>query len=429
MPSDPTGAITPLDLVRRVVARELEPQLLPGDEEDLAQTGLVDSMMRVNILLAIEESAGVAGFAAEWPDDRPFSVRKIVERLRQVEGQPAEAIVAGARRATSLYQASEVSIKGWAASPGSVIIPAEQVDAECGFVPGFLRDRTGIETVRRASSEENETALAVKAAESALEMAGIAAADVDLLIGVSTTHLGFPSFAASVHAERLLRESVGAIDIGGACCGVLYALAGGASLLPTINGRTALIVASEVNSCRLASMDAPPEFRALFGDAACAFVLERSEAGAGAPGRRLREFTWGASSTFASALCVSWPAGGAPRVEFRGEQLAAAAIEVLERVLDRLAAVTGVGLAEVDRFALHEPNPRVVALLARKAGIPLERTSQTSRTWGNLGSATCGVNLCKALTDTEAIANETRPPAILAAAVGPGLLWGGAHIG
>jgi 3-oxoacyl-[acyl-carrier-protein] synthase III len=107
-------------------------------------------------------------------------------------------------------------------------------------------------------------------------------------------------------------------------------------------GRTALVVASEVNSRRLASTDAPPEFRALFGDAACAFALQRSAAGAGVPGRRLREFTWGTSGTYASALRVTWPEGGVPKVHFRGEQLAGAAITVLERVIDRLTALSGV---------------------------------------------------------------------------------------
>jgi 3-oxoacyl-[acyl-carrier-protein] synthase III len=68
-------------------------------------------------------------------------------------------------------------------------------------------------------------------------------------------------------------------------------------------------------------------------------------------------------------------------------------------------------------------------MLCQKAGIPLERTPQTSKTWGNLGSATCGVNLCKALGEAANMRERSRPPTILAAAVGPGLLWGGAYIG
>jgi len=429
MPSDPTKAITPLDLVRRVVARELEPQPLRGDDEDLAS--VVDSMMRVNILLAVEESAGVSGFAAEWPDDRPFGVREIAERLQQANREQVKRAAAGNQPGLSLDRAAAaaVSIRGWAFSSGSLLIPAEQVDLECGFESGFLRDRTGIQAVRRASADEDETSLAVSAALAALEMAGLAVVDVDLLAGVSTTYLGLPSFAPSVHAELLLRESAGALDVGGTCCGVLYALEVAASLLSTMDGRIALVVASEVNSRRLAGVDAPPEFRALFGDAACAFVLERTGIGAATAGMCLLNFTWGASATFASALRAAWPAGGTAKVEFRGEQLAGAAIETLDRILDRLATMSGVPICDVDQFALHEPNPRAVAMLARKAGIPFERLPQTSRSWGNLGSVTCGVNLCKALSATAKATHNGRPPAIFAAAVGPGLLWGGAHFG
>lgn len=223
MPIDTTDAAARFELVRRTVARELAPEPPPGDDEDLSEAGLVDSMMRVNILLAIEEAAGVPGFAAEWPDDGRFSVREIAESLLQATTAPVEDVSVSEQRRSSLHQTSEVSINGWAFSPGSLVIPAEQVDAECGFESGFLRVRTGIETVRRASGDEDEAALAVKAAEGALETAGFTTADVDLLVGVSTTHLSLPSFAASVHAELLLRESAGAIDIGGACCGVLYA--------------------------------------------------------------------------------------------------------------------------------------------------------------------------------------------------------------
>src|SRR5215469_13949163 len=78
-----------LDLVRRTIARELEPQPLPGDDQDLTDAGLVDSMTRVNILLAIEDAAGVPGFAADWPDNRPFSIREIADRLLQSKTKPA----------------------------------------------------------------------------------------------------------------------------------------------------------------------------------------------------------------------------------------------------------------------------------------------------------------------------------------------------
>jgi 3-oxoacyl-[acyl-carrier-protein] synthase III len=416
-----------LRLVRRTIARELEPLTLPDDHEDLNRAGLVDSMTRVDILLALEEVTGIPGLSASWPDNRPFSVNELAGHISEATPGLQEAAGPEAVGVRGNH-ASEVFIAGWGVSPGSVVVSAEEVDRECGFSPGFLRDRTGIETVRRAANDEDEVVLAAGAAQGALEMAQLSPTDIDLLVAVSTTFVGFPSFAASMHAHLLLQESVGAIDVGGACSGVIYALAVAKALLPSVNGRAALVLASEVNSRRLRALESPPEFRALFGDAACAFVLRLRAAVDDLSGNRLRGFTWGCSSTFASALRLSWPSDGAPTVQFRGEQLAGAAITQLERVIDRLAVMAAIDLADVDRFALHEPNPRVLNMLCQRVRIPAEKTPQTSRTWGNVGSATCGVNLCKALSETNNIKQGSRPATILAAAVGPGLLWGGVHI-
>lgn len=424
MPNEGGDSDSRLRLVRRTVARELEPQALPGDDEDLTRAGLVDSMTRVNILLALEEVVGSPGLAAHWSDSRPFSVNELATYISAAIPVAQETARGDAPRADD-SRTREVSIVGWGSSPGSLVFAAEEVDRECGFSPGFLRDRTGIESVRRASRGENEVALATRAAQSALERAQLSPADVDLLVAVSTTFLGFPSFAASVHAHLLLRETAGAIDVGGACSGLIYALATAGTLLPIVDGRAALVLASEVNSQRLLGFDSPPELRALFGDAACAFVLKLGAARDDPPGGRLRGFAWGCSSTSASALRLSWPAVGTPTVEFSGEQLAVAAITHLGRAIDRLTVMAAIDLTDVDQFAFHEPNPRVLRMLCQRAEIPIEKTPQTSKTWGNVGSATCGVNLCKALSETQ----RSHPATIFAAAVGPGLLWGGAYIG
>jgi 3-oxoacyl-[acyl-carrier-protein] synthase III len=83
---------------------------------------------------------------------------------------------------------------------------------------------------------------------------------------------------------------------------------------------------------------------------------------------------------------------------------------------------------EVDCFAIHEPNPRFVELLALRAKIPLEKIPLVSRTCGNLGSVTCGASLCTALGRIKANSPAPRLPLIFLAAVGPGLIWGGTYL-
>ncbi len=83
--------------------------------------------------------------------------------------------------------------------------------------------------------------------------------------------------------------------------------------------------------------------------------------------------------------------------------------------------------SEVAYFA-DEPNPRVVEILSRSAGIPLEKMAPMSRTCGNLGAATCGVNLCTALAKAEAPQTNSDPLVIFVAAVGPGLVFGATYL-
>jgi len=115
-------------------------------------------------------------------------------------------------------------------------------------------------------------------------------------------------------------------------------------------------------------------------------------------------------------------------VEFKGDELAGAAISALDGVLHDLESESGVSFSEVGWFALHQPNPRVVKALADRAKIPLAKAPVVAQHAGNLGSATCGVALCKALDECEADHSRGRPKMIFVAAVGPGLLWAGTYV-
>ena len=72
-------------------------------------------------------------------------------------------------------------------------------------------------------------------------------------------------------------------------------------------------------------------------------------------------------------------------------RLASAAVSTLDRILHRLEKMSGKSRSEVSYFALHEPNPRVVGILAQRAKVPWEKIRFVSRTAGNLGILPNGV--------------------------------------
>ncbi len=416
-----------LERVRKWVSGELLPATpLPGDDEDLVNSGAVDSMGWVGILPAVEEATAIRNFGNPWPERRPQTIRSIVEAIQEGLSQRATKVTE-ARVPETMGVGGPVSLGGWGYSLGSLRIEAGQIEQECRLPPGTIRDRAGIECVCRASHEEDEFTLAQQAAERAIEAASLDPEKVDLLVATSATSLTLPSLSATLHSRLLLRESCGALDIGGACVGIIHALATAKALLSTSPNGVSLVVASEVNSRRLSSPEVPGEFRGLFGDGACAFVLGRSESGDDQQSWRLGDFIWGCSGTFASSLRLALRETGELDVSFKGDQLATAAVAQLDRVLDGLENLSGKPRAEVDYFALHEPNPRVVGVFAQRASIPLEKIAFTSKTCGNLGSATCGVSLCTALS-TLANRKASYRPLIFIAAVGPGLVWGGGYL-
>ncbi len=423
-PSDDEGAA---ELVRRLVSRELPPGApFPRDDDDLVKSGAIDSMGWVGILSGIEEATDIQDFGASWPQGRAQSVRMLVETLREAfakDQKPAPKAVGQEAAGHSLPP----SLTGWGYALGSRCIEAAEVEAELGLPVGTLGDRAGIRSVARAAKADTEGTLGLSAAVEALEKAKIEPEAVDVLVATSATFLGFPSLSAVLHTRLLLRETCGALDVGGACVGLINALATAQGLLATGRCRTALLVASEVNSRRLARPEVPGEFRGLFGDGACAFVLSNSGDAEG-KGCRLGEFISGCAGAFAATLRLALGEKGELEVDFKGEPLANAAISTLHQTIERLGDLSGIPPSEVDWFALHEPNPRLVEIFAQRVNIPLTKIARTAETSGNLGSVTCGVNLCTALTQLNKNPSRAQRGTIYLAAVGPGLLWGGTYL-
>jgi 3-oxoacyl-[acyl-carrier-protein] synthase-3 len=389
--------------------------------------GALDSMGWVDVLISIESVTGLRDFGSSWPDSRTKSIRALAEMIREAQRERPEENTSKHLEAGTRDE-QEVAIGGWGYSLGSVTIDSEQIEQELRLPPRKIRDGAGIRTLRRAAATEDELVLGQRAADLALEMAEVAVEKIDILLTTSTTYLGLPSFAASLHARLLLGESCGAIDVGGACAGLIYSLVVAKGVLRTAPNGIALVVASEVHSRRLEGCHSPGEFRGLFGDGACAFLVTRA-AHRGAEGLlRLGDFVWGCSGTFASALRVGVDKCAEATIRLNGEQLAHAAITQMDRIFEILENQSGRPRAEVNHFALHQPNPRAVEILAERARVPLEKILLISRSCGNLGSATCGVSLCQALTSLHESHDPSQAPLIFMAAVAPGLVWGGTFL-
>ena len=308
---------------------------------------------------------------------------------------------------------------------GSQAVPSEEVDRAFHMPIGKLRKRTGIESLAYAAEGESELTLGARAAEEALRAASCGVQELDWIIATSETHHDYPALAAQLHSRLLARENCGALDVRGACLGLLNALAIAQSLIGSGAVRTVAVVTADVHSRVLTPERVAGEFGGLFGDGASAFLL-RCEEGSSAAGDsyRLGDFLFGCAGQYAAAIQVAARIGGGLDVQYNGEALSRAAITRLEKIITAVETRSGIPRTSVGGFATHQPNPRLLTLLANQCGVSPQAFPPICRTAGNLGSSMCGGALHAALQNAARVEADQRKPIFLAS-LGPGLLFGG----
>lgn len=251
---------------------------------------------------------------------------------------------------------------------------------------------------------------------------------LDWIIATAETFRRYPSLAAQLHSRLLARESCGALDVGGACLGLLHALAVAQALISSGSTRAILVVTADVHSRVLTPQTVAGEFGGLFGDGASAFLLRSPESVAADRLLRYRvgRFFFGCAGQYGDAIRVGESSQGKLDVHFDGEALSRAAITRLEKVIVELERRSNIPRASLLGLATHQPNPRLIALLAKQCGLPEGKFPPVARECGNLGSSTCGVALDRILNDSGFGTGGTvgRGPIFLAS-LGPGLLFGG----
>jgi len=306
---------------------------------------------------------------------------------------------------------------------GEKTVPSEEMDGAFGMPIGKLRNRAGIVSLAHASPSETEATLGAQAAEGALRSACVAADDVDWILATSETHHAFPALAAQLHRTIGACESCGAMDIGGACLGFVHALAVAKALVESTQAVAVLVVTADVHSRALTPGRVAGEFGGLFGDGASAFVVQREANAERRTNFLLRDFFFGCASQYQQAIQVSAEPNDQLRVVFDGDALSRAATARLEECIRELEHRSGVERSRVAAFATHQPNPRLVALLAKRVGLPVEKFPLVADLRGNLGSTTCAAALhCALERPQRGKADELRP--IFLASLGPGLLFG-----
>jgi len=290
----------------------------------------------------------------------------------------------------------------------------------------WITERTGIKFRHIASPEETTGTLAIAAARTALEAAGLDGKDIDLIVlATATPDHTFPATATKVQAAIGMTGGI-AFDVAAVCSGFLYALSVADSMLRTGMARRALVIGAETFSRILDWEDRGT--CVLFGDGAGAVVLGLETAAEGDTGARgILTTELHADGRHHDLLYVDGgpsSTGTVGKVRMKGREVFRHAVvnlaEVMEQVLDRL----GLTSADIDWVVPHQANARILDATARKLGLPPEKVVVTVDQHANTSAASVPLALDTAVRD----GRIQRGDLLVLEAMGGGLTWGAAVI-
>jgi 3-oxoacyl-[acyl-carrier-protein] synthase III len=285
----------------------------------------------------------------------------------------------------------------------------------------WIRERTGIERRHIVAPGETTVDMAEHAARRALEAAGVAPGDVDLIIvGTCTPDLVFPNAGVMLQG-RLGCRGGPAFSIEAACSGFIYALSMADKMVKAGEAKCALVVGAE----SLSKITNPDDrgTAILFGDGAGAVVLQPStEQGiisthlhADGSYVDLLKCTGGVSAGHAV---------GGDVVFMAGSEVFKIAVTKLGAIVDETLAANGLPKSAIDWLVPHQANIRIIQATARKLDMPLERVIVTVQEHGNTSTASVPLALDVGVRDGRIKRGEL----LLLEAFGGGFTWGSALV-
>ena len=281
----------------------------------------------------------------------------------------------------------------------------------------WIVERTGIRARHFADDGVFSSDLALQACRHALDAAGVAASEIDLIIvATSTPDMVFPS-TACILQHKLGAAGGAAFDVQAVCSGFVYALTVADAMIRTGAAHKALVVGAEIFSRILDFNDRTT--CVLFGDGAGAVVLEASDT----PGLLASDLH--ADGRHVGILCVPGHVAGGqvlgdPLLKMDGQAVFKLAVGLLESAAHAALAKAGKTEADIDWLVPHQANIRIIQSTARKLKLSMDKVIVTVDQHGNTSAASIPLAL-----DVAVRGGRIRPgDTLMLEGVGGGFTWG-----
>jgi 3-oxoacyl-[acyl-carrier-protein] synthase III len=226
----------------------------------------------------------------------------------------------------------------------------------------WIRTRVGIAERRWASEDETLVEMAVAAGGKAMAASGLAADQVDMVILASASlRAPIPGIGPQV-AHRLGISRPGSFDLNAGCAGFCYALGMASDAIRAGDAHNAVVVGVE----RLTDVTdlSDRSTAVIFADGAGAAVVGAADE----PG--IGPVAWGSDGDQYNAIEI---AAGRSTMTMAGQAVYRWATTKLTETLVEAMEKAGVTPDDIDVFAPHQANLRIVESMTKKLGFP-ERT-------------------------------------------------------
>ncbi|MCL2918761.1 beta-ketoacyl-ACP synthase III [Shewanella litorisediminis] len=286
----------------------------------------------------------------------------------------------------------------------------------------WIVERTGISERRIAAMDETVSTMGYQAALKALEMAGIAAEELDMIIcGTTSAANAFPAAACEIQA-LLGVHTIPAFDVAAACSGFVYALSVADQFVKTGAAKKVLVIGADVLS-RLCE----PEDRTtiiLFGDGAGAAVVGASDE----PGI-INTHIYADGRQGDLLKCAFPPRTGESSeavgfMQMKGNDVFKVAVTQLSHVVEETLRLNNVQKSDIDWLVPHQANFRIINATAKKLDMSLDKVVLTLAKHGNTSAASVPIALDEAVRD----GRIQRGQLLLLEAFGAGFAWGSALV-
>ncbi|MGG6295436.1 beta-ketoacyl-ACP synthase 3 [Leptolyngbya sp. AN02str] len=318
-----------------------------------------------------------------------------------------------------------VAVVGCGSAAPAVCLDNEALSQMVETSDEWISSRTGIRKRRLASSEDSLRSLSVQACQNALAMAGVEAADVDLILLATSTPDDLFGTASRIQFELGATKAV-AFDLTAACSGFVFGLVTASQFIRTGAYKTVLLIGADVLSRWTDWSDR--RTCVLFGDGAGAVVLQATEGS-----DRLLGFELRSDGSLNSSLNLAFQGetrslvdgktvtqGNFQPITMNGQEIYRFAVRRVPEVIEKALFRADRTVEQVDWLLLHQANQRILDAVGDRLSIPSHKIISNMAEYGNTSAASIPLALDEWVRTGKIQSGDT----IAAAGFGAGLTWG-----